>query len=181
MKGRTILATLGLVSLVVAANAQAQRPDTVPPGNSQVDQYTETLPGPSGDEPTIGGDGGGGDDSDAGAGSSNPVLSPEAAAALEALGAPGVATAAAAEASAPPGGAGSSSRADGEASAGRLDRSAANAAAGDPPSPISTAIGALTTSDPDGGLGIWLLVAIIAVGGLACLGVVLRRRIGSAA
>ena len=44
-----VLAAVALVSLgLLSAQAQGQSPG----GNGQIDQYTETLPGAGGDEPT---------------------------------------------------------------------------------------------------------------------------------
>jgi hypothetical protein len=79
---------------------------SLPPGNSGVDQYTENLPGPGGDKPTDGGNGGGGGGGDQGSGggggeAGNGELSATEAQALSDQGPNGAAAAQLAEQTAP--------------------------------------------------------------------------------
>lgn len=89
------LCAVVLVGVLAAPNALAQRncdSDTnAPPGNSEVDQYSETVPGPCGDRP-VGSGGGSGDPS---------ALPPGTASELEALGEDGRIAAALAQSGAP--------------------------------------------------------------------------------
>ncbi len=99
------LVLLGFLGVVLAAPAPgfaAPAPGfaatTVPPGNSEIDQYTETLPGAAGNQPTGGSGGGavGGTKSTGG-----PVLSPAVAQKLRRRGPAGRAVAKLTEATAP--------------------------------------------------------------------------------
>lgn len=89
-----LIACLGLLSLSPAAHAQKNcGGNTVPPGNSEVDQYTETVPDGCGDSPLGSPEGG------------NPDAVPPATAQdLASLGDDGAAALALARASAPGGG-----------------------------------------------------------------------------
>lgn len=103
---RGIVITLTLLALALPAAASAQ---TVAPGNSGVDQYQENIPGVGGNRPTGGpnssgtGNGSGaGESSRTGALPTESRVLPTTTQRLEKLGPDGKATAAAAEATAPP-------------------------------------------------------------------------------
>ena len=87
-----------LASALLAAPATVRAQDSLPPGNSGVDQYTENVPGPGGDKPTNPGGGGG----SGGGGGGNGELSTAEAQALTDQGPNGAAAAALAEETAPP-------------------------------------------------------------------------------
>src|SRR5215216_5554545 len=76
----------------------------VPPGNSGIGQYQETVPGAGGNHPTS--HGGGGGSGNGGGGGAQPAISPATAQALAAQGSAGQATANLANATAPQNGAG---------------------------------------------------------------------------
>jgi hypothetical protein len=91
-----------LAAALLAAPAVTQAQQSLPPGNSGVDQYTENVPGPGGDKPTSddeGGSGGSGGSGSGGAG--NGELSASEAQALSDQGANGAAAAQLAEQTAP--------------------------------------------------------------------------------
>ena len=93
---RGIAITLLFIGLALPAGAAAQN---VPPGNSGIDQYKESLPGVGGNRPTGGPGAGTGSGTSSSAGQSR--ISPSTAKSLNKLGPDGKATAAAAAASAP--------------------------------------------------------------------------------
>ena len=95
---RGILVALTLFALALPAAAGAQ---VVPPGNSGVDQYKESIPGVGGDRPTGPNASGTGNGSGTGAVPSESRVSPATVQSLEKLGQDGKATAAAAAATAP--------------------------------------------------------------------------------
>lgn len=145
------IAVLACALLVIPAGALAQ--STAPPGNSEVDEYTETLPGAGGDN-TIDRS----NDGDPG------VLSPAAEAELNQLGADGRAAADLAKATAPKGG----------------EKSATGSGEGDDGSALAGITDALGGGSDDG-MG-WLLPAALIGTFLAgVLFVLLRRRAGHAA
>lgn len=144
-----------MLALPVATAAAA--PGRVPPGNSGVNQYTETLPGPGGNEPTsgIGGKANGG-----GGRTPAKVLGHANAAQLEALGPEGRAAAQLAAESAPesvtrqPNG--KESNSSGSSGAGQI-------------------LGQLTGSSDSGGMGL-LLPLLIAMAVVGAAAYVLGRR-----
>jgi hypothetical protein len=147
---RGIVFTLTLVALAVPATATAQQ--VVPPGNSGVDQYKESIPGVGGNRPAgpdgegaSGGSGGSGSTSGTGA-RGKATISPRTAQSLEKLGPDGQAAGALAEATDP-------SRSSG--------------------SPSSD------SSDTGPGMG-WVLLVILALTLAGALGVLLMRRRGGA-
>src|SRR4051794_160007 len=91
-----ILAAQGCLAVAVSAQ-------TLPPGNSGIDQYTENVPAAGGNQPTQGGGGGGGGTAGGGGGSANPAsgLSTQAQSRLDRLGKNGTDAARAAQASNP--------------------------------------------------------------------------------
>jgi hypothetical protein len=154
----TVVAAGALLVLALPSSSPAQCGDRVQGGNSEIDQYLESVPGACGDQRPEGGE----PETDR-AGS----VPPSAAAALEALGPDGSAAAALAEATSAP---------DRDADPG--DR--AESAASDSPSGAAAVGQALSGSADDGGLG-WLLpliLGLVAAGGAAL--VIVRRRRGGA-
>jgi hypothetical protein len=100
---KLILTVAALLALQVCFAASAMAQQTLPPGNSGIDQYTENVPSAGGDKPTAGpGAGGGG----GAAGGQTTVLSPGTKSKLDKLGANGKAAARAAEATGPSRGSG---------------------------------------------------------------------------
>ena len=150
-------ASLALSAFFAATAAAA--PEHVPPGNSGAVQYTESLPGVSGDQTTKG-------LSEGGKQGDGKQLSPADAARLEAKGREGKDAARLAAGGSPPasgGGEGGGGRAGGGESAG------ADSGAGQ-------VVGAATGSSDSGGMGL-LLPLLIAAGALAALVfLVVRRR-----
>jgi hypothetical protein len=142
--------------------ASAALAATAPPGNSEVNQYAETLPG-GGGENTVNppGSGGGGNGSGQGQGGA-PVIPPQTQRQLEQLGPDGRAAAALAEANAPQAPAGSQAQDAGGGGAGKGD------------SVAGAVSGALTGSD-HGGMGAFLPIALFGVAGLG-IGYALARR-----
>jgi hypothetical protein len=139
---------------------------TAPPGNSEVNQYAETLPGGGGENtvnPPGSGPGGGGGGNGNGQGQGGaPVIPPQTQHQLEQLGPDGRAAAALAEANAPQPPARSGGGGAGGAGAGKGD------------SVASAVTGALTGSD-QGGMGAFLPIALFGVAGLG-IGYALARR-----
>lgn len=137
------------------ANAAAA-PGRVPPGNSGANQYTETLPGPGGNEPTSGI----GDKANGGGGRTPAkVLGHANAAQLEALGPEGRAAAQLAAESAP------------ESAIGQPRGTGSNPQASNPSgsSGVNQILGQLTGSSDSGGMGVLLplLIAMTVVGAAA--------------
>lgn len=95
---RGILVALTLFALALPAAAGAQ---VVPPGNSGVDQYKESIPGVGGDRPTGPNASGTGNGSGTGAVPGESLVSPATVQSLEKLGPDGKGTAGAAAATAP--------------------------------------------------------------------------------
>jgi hypothetical protein len=155
---------LGVVALLVPLSVAWGTPRTVPPGASGANQYTETLPGPGGDEPTSGhsGDQHGGEARDPA-----QVLGKSSAAKLEGLGPEGVAAARLATESAPAksardrngtnGGQGKSSTGTGRSESGSTSSGS---------SAIGQVVGQLSGSSSSGGMGLLLpvLIAMTVVG-----------------
>jgi hypothetical protein len=150
-----IAVSLALIVLALPAAAVAA-PGTLPPGNSGANQYTETLPGAGGNEPTRGiGDKGG-----AGARTPAKVLGQANAAELEALGPEGRAVAQLAAATAP-------ARSGGHAHEG--------GASGSGSSGVAQVLGQLTGTSGSGGMGL-LLPLLIAMAIVAAAAYALGRR-----
>ena len=147
-----VLALLALLVAAPSANAQKNCPgggSNQPPGNSEVDQYGEDVPGPCGDEPIGPPDGG---DPDA--------VPPSTADELDSLGADGDAAALLAQATAPGnGGTGSGGGPAGGAGAGASDIPAAQ---GD--SLFDEVFDALTGSADATDDGLGLLLPLILLG-----------------
>jgi hypothetical protein len=155
------------LALMVAAPAAAQ---TVPPGNSEVDQYLPTLGGPEGDQPLDGGGSGGSGDQGSPGGSSgagedtgeDEVLAPSVAADLEALGSDGDATAYYAE-----------STADRQ----RGEQRSQPTRSGDSPSGSGLgALGGVFVGNPGSGMGLLLPLVLALLATLAIAYVVRARR-----
>lgn len=171
---QTALASALFLLLLLAPSASAQRncpggSNNGPPGQSEVDQYSETVPGPCGDQPVGPGAGGG-----SGGGTPLPAGVLED---LEALGPDGAAAAALAQATGPgkgsegSGGPGSSGGEAGDAS-GLPEASAGG-------SLLAGVVDAITGGAGDGdedGLGLILPLILLAV---VVAGVIygLRRRL----
>ena len=158
----TVAAVAGIGILAPSALAQQQSP----PDNSAIDEYTESVPGATGNKPSSSlGDGSGE------AGSGGGSLSPSTIAQLEALGADGAAAAALADAGSPGKGGGSGSVRD------RGPGSEPGAAQGGSVSGIESVVSQVLGDDDSGGMGILLplilLGSLVAVGAVAAL---TRRR-----
>jgi hypothetical protein len=152
-----------LLALAVPVPATGQCGEQVEQGNSEIDQYLESVPGACGDRRP----GAGGESTEGGSGTNAPTsVPPAAAAALEALGADGAAAVAAAEATSP-----------GDRGAAAEDRG--ESASGDASSPTGLVGDALSGSADDGGLGLLLplILGLVALGGVAL--VITRRRRGT--
>ena len=157
---------LVLIALLVPASAAAQR-TTVPPGQSEADQYFETVPDGKGDSSLDTG------------GKPSDALSESELAALERLGGDG-AVAAQLAAATNPVGAGATARpaaGDGDGSAGAPDAGGAADEGGSPDAEQGPAAGAALALAPSrDGLGwlLWLLMLATAAALLAFA--VMRRR-----
>ena len=144
--------------------------EVVPPGNSEVNQYTETLPGPTNDrtvEPpeapgTPGGQG------SAGGGPGGGVIPDDTARELRQFGPDGRAAAALAQSNAPV-----AAAAD---AGGGGDVGGRSASGGNPDSFFNGLLSAVTGTDDDGGLGILMLLILLGVAAAGVGHAVLRRR-----
>src|SRR2546421_6746666 len=148
---RRVSAGMLAAFLWAALAASAAYAAQAPPGNSEVDQYAETLPGPGGNHtvnPPGGGGGGGGGSHSSGSGGS--AVSPQTQRELNRLGPAGRAAAAIANSNAP-----------------KLAPSAARHAGGGGQgnSAVRGVVDALTGSGGGGGLGALLPVILLAVAG----------------
>lgn len=163
-----LLALATLLLLSPTANA-ACPDDTVPGGNSEVDQYLETVPGSCGDRsPDNDGSGGGADGEPDGsaAGGSGDALPPTTADELESLGPDGARAASLAKQTAP-----STGGAGGEGSDKRGAGDPASGGTGTEAVPEGSAVDALAGAvggDAEGGIGMALplLLAALLLGGL---------------
>jgi hypothetical protein len=152
-----MFATLLVLALVSPSVASAQNcdGDRSPGGNSEVDQYTETVPDACGNRPSGGNAG-------------NPdAVPPATAAELSELGPDGAAALELAQANAPKGG--GAERGD---SGSGLDEASSDL--GSAPGSVLDALGG-SSGDDDGGMGLLLPLLIVAVA-LAGAAYVLRRR-----
>ena len=161
MKRRAILVCLAGAALT-GASAGPALAQTVPSGNSEVDQYSESLPAPGGNK-TIKPPGGG----NAGGAGGRSVVPQGTASQLEQLGPAGRAAAALAESTAPKDSAGRSK------GAGRDAKDASGSSA------FSAVSDAVTGSDGDG-LGILLPLILGAVAATGIGYAVMRRRVRQA-
>jgi len=152
-----IVALLTLSALLLGAASAAAKPGNVPPGVSGANQYTETLPGPGGNEPTSGAGGKGK--------SPAKVLGHGNAAELEALGPEGRAAAQLAAESAPE----STNGANGGEAHGKTS-SAPSSSSG-----VGQVLGQVTGSSGSGGMGL-LLPALIAAAVVGAAAYVIGRR-----
>lgn len=158
-----------LLVLVPAANA-ACSDDTVPGGNSEADQYVETVPGSCGDrDPGGGGSDGAGDES-SGGGRGSGALPERVAEELEGFGPDGAAAASVARETAPS--AGDSGR-EPENGAAREQTAAGppSSASGGPSVPEGSAVEGLAgvaEGEAEGGLGVGLpiVLAVLLLGAL---------------
>jgi cobalamin biosynthesis Mg chelatase CobN len=151
-KSLRIIGFIACLGFVLVAPAESIAAKVVPPGNSEIDQYTETLPGAQGNEPT-GEALAGNHRTSAG---NKPALSPSTAQTLQRSGPAGRAVADLARATSP--------------NTSQHNRSAS----GGTKSGLNTAVNSLNGSN-SGGMGIVLpmiLAAVTAVG----LAYILRRR-----
>jgi len=153
----TLALTLALLALPASALAQATN---VPPGNSEADQYFETVPDGTGNAPI---------------GNSNEpsdVLTPEQIDALEELGPDGADAAALAAATAPDGGGQDDSAGQGDGSSGPAGDETDGSDGALPGNSASAAAGAPSRD----GLGDLLWVLLIAAGLAGGLYIAARRR-----
>lgn len=173
------LALAGILAIVAAPAAGVAKPcagqTTAPPGQSEVDQYAETVPGTCGDQTGNPGDPGG----SGGGGEPNAETIPAATAEqLDSLGADGQATAALTKANAPrggtPGGSGQGATAGGESDG----DTGSGAATEGGPSSLGAIVDAVSGSDDGEGLGALLPLILAAIAGAGGAYVVLRRRAG---
>ena len=156
-----LLAAAGIALLAAPAAAQ-----TVPPGNSEVDQYLPSIGGPEGDHPL---DGGGSGGSTGGSGSQGTsgggggeALAPSVAADLEGLGPEGDATAHYAEATADP------QRREHESEPARGGQAASGSDLG--------ALAGTLVGDSGGGMGLLLPLVLALLAALAVAYVLRERR-----
>jgi hypothetical protein len=160
---------LALAAALLCLSPAAARADRVPPGVSGAGQYTESLPGPGGEEATR-------DLGDRGKRQPAHVLGGKNAAELESLGPEGEAAAKLAAATAPEaGGAGGRGAGGGHGAGGngggRLDAGAAAGAS----SGAGQVVGQIAGTSGSGGMGV-LLPLLIAAAILAAAGYALLRR-----
>lgn len=167
-----------VLSLVLAVSGgtagAACPPDTVPSGNSEVDQYVETIPGSCGDRS---GSGEGTDKTNTDASGADGSIPASTADELASLGADGAAAASLADATST-GGSPRSGR-SASSSVGASDSRGDDAAPAAMSGSDGSAVAAITKSlsgDGDGGIGPMLPVAMVAVALLAIVGGVLKRR-----
>ena len=156
---------LAMVVLALAAPSAATAA-TAPPGNSEVDQYTETLPGPSGNN-TV--------DPPANPKPEDSVLPPGTRGDLEKFGPDGAAAAGLAESTAPDapsGDAQGAAKPSGGGSGGSAAAGGAGDAKGD--SAVKGVLEALTGTNGDG-LGVFLVLILAAVAAMGIGHVLLRR------
>ncbi len=163
------LALAGILAFLAFPAMSAAKPcggqTTAPPGQSEVDQYAETVPGACGDQ-TPGSDDGSGGGGSAGS-DDDSAIPPATLDELESLGADGQAAAALAQANSPNNRQGT--EAGGSSGAG-------GAAADDGPSNLSAVVDAVTGSDDGDGLGALLPLILAAIAGAGLAFVFLRRR-----
>lgn len=177
MRRTNLLQLLAVVALASLGFLTAQAAAQAPSGNGQIDQYTETIPGAGGNEPTGGGGHNGGNGSN-----DEPVLTPEQSEGLEAQGADGVGVANLTQATAPPGAdsreSGSGSGASNGSSSG--DPGSSDAGSSSSSGGLGGTFDAVSGSASDDGLGLALplILAAVAVAGVAFA---LRRRAGRTA
>jgi hypothetical protein len=162
--GALRLAAFSVVAILVATASPAAQAERVPPGLSGADQYVETLPAVTGNEPTSGGGGGGakGPPQTLSRAETEQALGHSDAARLNALGPDGQAAARLAAAKVPP--------------ASAADTGAGSGGGGS--SGLGQVIGQLTGASDSGGVGLLqpLLIAVTAIAATAfALG---RRRTG---
>jgi hypothetical protein len=165
-KSRRGLLALGILVVALVPAARAGAASVAPPGNAQVNQYAETIPGASGGQPTTGkpsrdlyealsGQGSGGGPPDSGGGP--PPIPPTTDKALQGLGNAGKETAILAKATTP-----APQRSSGAGSSGSS-------------SGLSAVAKTVTGSD-GGGMGFLLPLILAAVAGAGLTYVVVRRR-----
>lgn len=154
-------AVAALVILAVPATAQ----ETIPPGNSGADEYTEGVPGPGGEQPTGPNNGGGG-------GEDSPPLPSSTASALGQAGAGGALVQSVVGQTAPD----SQALRDAVSGKGEKDGEAVAAGAADDSSPLDSLAAVGTGADQGLGAGLPALL----VGALLAAGAfVLVRRLQS--
>ena len=166
------LAAFALIAGAPAATAQCPQAP-VSPGNSEVDQYQETIPGACGDQKPGGDESGSG--SGGGSGDGGGSVTPDTASDLDSLGSDGAAVAGLAAATGPGVAAADGGKGDG----GDGSFSAGTVAAGSSSSGDGSAIEALTRGlggDSGGGIGILLPVLLIGTVIAVIAGVAIRSR-----
>lgn len=160
MRPSRLALPVALIGLLLPVASVTAAPHLVPPGVSGASQYTETLPGPGGNEPT------------SGAGGHNPKSTAKAlgkgdAQRLEALGPEGRAAAQLA-----------TQGASNDQSKASLQRGRAVDAAGDGANGAGQVLGNLTGTSDSGGMGALLPLLILAAAVAAIAFFVTRRRSG---
>lgn len=159
----TTVFVIAALALPTAASAQ----ETIPPGNSGADEYTEGVPGAGGEQSG----GGGGDGSEP-----SQTLPPSASEDLNSLGSDGASAASLAQSTAP----------DSQALRDRLAKSkgageetgtapAAPQQGADDGSVLGDALNSVTATGDDEGLGIWLPILLVSAL-LVVVGTALARR-----
>lgn len=165
-----ILMALLVLALALPSTAQSQQTNA-PPGNSAIDEYLETVPGPSGNtRPRPPGQRGGGSAGRSGGGG---ALTPAQRARLERLGPDGRTLAAAVDATSP---APPSNTSKNEISRPKSDGPLGES---DGRSPLAEVLGTVTGSDDGNGMGVVLPAILVASLLAAVLLVLLRRRAAS--
>lgn len=150
---KTSLITTAFAIAALALPAAASAQETIPPGNSGADEYTEGVPGPGGEQAG----GGGGDGSEP-----SQTLPPSTSDDLSSLGSDGASAANLAQSTAP----------DSEALRDRLAKSngegneagsapAAPQPSADDGSVLGDALNSVTATGEDEGLGIWLPILLV--------------------
>ena len=157
--------------LMAAGTALAQAPGD----NGQIDQYTESIPSAEGNEPT--GGGGGSQNGGGGDGNDSPVLTPEQSEGLAGQGADGAGVANLTEATAPSsdgnGGSSGSGSPDDQGSTGSATGGASSSDGGSSSGGLAGAFDAVGGSDDGLGIALPLILAAVAVAGIA---IAWRRR-----
>ena len=165
---RLRIVTPTLLALALLAWPLGAGAEVVPPGNSEVNQYTETLPGPTNDstvEPpgAAGTPGAPGGQGSAGGGPGGGVIPDDTARELNQSGPDGRAAAALAQSNAPAASVGDARDVGGEP-------------AGNPESFFDGVLSAVTGADGDDGLGILMLLILLGVAAAGIGHALLRRR-----
>ena len=169
---RSSIVTLPLLALaLLMAWPLGAGAAVVPPGNSEVNQYTETLPGPTNDS-TVEPPGAPGGQGSEGGGPGGGVIPDDTARELNQMGPDGRAAAALAQSNAPAAPAGNV----GAVGAGQPVSGGNQVSGGNPDSFFDGLLSSVSGTDSDDGLGVLMLLILLGVAAAGIGHAVLRRR-----